>query len=419
MPEISQPKKLKQSRSESTVTFSMEETLAAEGKTLERLSAQVKIDGFRPGKAPADMVRKQIPDGTLLEETVRDLLPDVFQKLFAEHKLSPIIPPKVDVKNRTPLAITVTVVEKPDVTVKGTDKIKIEKKAAAFDEKDVTRMTDYLRDQYRTFTPVTDRAAAKGDQVTLDFVGKDDKGVEVGGTRATGYQVIIGSSSLIPGFEDNLVGLKIGDTKSFTLTFPEDYHAEHLRKKPVTFEVTIKGIATVNTPELTDAFVKEHSLGDSVEDLKKRIRESMTAQEEQSDRQRRENELFDAILKATSVDLADELLSHEERQLFSEIERQLTDQQQSFEDWMKRTKRTPETLQKELREEAQKRLTLRFGIEKLLTEKNIDADDAEIQKMLEGAPPDERAQFVKGSDRYEELRWRQRVQKLMDLMLGA
>ncbi len=417
MPQITPPKKLKQSRSESTVTFTMEETLAAEGKTLERLSAHVKIDGFRPGKAPADMVRKQIPDETLLEEAVRDLLPSVFQALFTEHKLAPIIPPKVDVQKRTPLTITVTVVEKPEVTVKGADKIKVEKKAPAFDDKDVNRMTDYLRDQYRTFTPVTDRAAAKGDQVTLDFAGKDEKGAEVGGTRATDYQVVIGSSSLIPGFEDNLTGMKVGESKSFTLTFPEDYHAEHLRKKPVTFEVTVKGIATVNTPELTDAFVKEHSLGDSVDDLKKRIRESMTAQEEQSDRQRRENELFDAILKATSVDLADELLTHEERQLFAEIERQLTEQQQPFEDWMKQTKRTPETLRKELRDEATKRLTLRFGIEKLLTEKNIDADDAEIQKLLEGAPPEERAQIVKGSDRYEEVRWRKRVEKLMDLML--
>ncbi len=421
MPQISEPKKLSQSRTQFTVTFTMEETLAAEGKTIARVGQSVRIDGFRPGKAPAEEVRKRVPAEALLEETVRDVLPGVFQTLFGSNKVSPVIPPKVDVQQKAPLTIVVIATERPEVKVKGAEKIKIAKKEPSFDEKDVTRMLDYLQSQYRTFTPA-DRAAKSGDQVTLDFVGTDKEGKEVGGTRATDYQVVLGSESLIPGFEKNLEGLAKGDQKSFTLTFPKDYHAEQLRDKPVTFAVTIKAIAEVHTPAMTDAFVKEHSLGESLEDLKKKIRESMRAQEEQSDRQRRENELFDAILKATTIDLGDEILSHEERQMFAEIERQLTESNQSFEEWMKRTKRTPESLQKELRDEAKKRLTLRFAIEQLLKDKQIEVSDDEVQKSLteiQASMPEKRPAPAKGSEEFEELRWRKRVEKLVETMLAA
>ncbi len=422
MPQISEPKKLSQARTQFTVTFSMEETLAAEAKTLARVGQSVRIDGFRPGKAPAEEVRKRVPQEALLEETVRDVLPSVFQTLFADNTVSPIVPPKVDVQQKAPLTIVVIATERPEVKVKGAEKIKIAKKEPSFDEKDVTRMLEYLQSQYRTFTAV-DRAAKDGDQVTLDFAGTDAAGKEVGGTRAVDYQVVLGSQSLIPGFEKNLEGMKKGDQKSFTLTFPADYHAEQLKGKPVTFAVTVKGIAEVHSPAMTDAFVKEHSLGESLEDLKKRVRESMKAQEEQSDRQRRENELFDAILKATQIDLGEEILAHEERQMFAEIERQLTESNQSFEEWMKRTKRTPESLQKELRDEAKKRLTLRFAIEQLLKDKQIEVSDDEVVKSVTeinaSMPDQQRPVPAKGSEEFEELRWRKRVEKLVESMLAA
>lgn len=425
MPQITAPKKLRQSRVECVVALSMEETLEAEAQAMVRLGEHVKVDGFRPGKIPAEVLKQKIPDATLVEEAVRGLLPRVVDQIIKEHGVKPVVPPKVDVTKRHPLTITITFVEHPEVKVKGVEKIKIPKEAPKFDEKDIDRMTDYLRAQYRT-TKVVDRVAKDGDQITLDFVGHDEKGAEIGGTRAANYQLVLGSKSLIPGFEDNLVGTKPGDTKSFTLTFPADYHAEHLKSKPVTFTANVTKVEEVATPELTDAFVKEHQLGESVDDLKKRVRESMLKQEEDMERGRREQLLFDEIRKATTVDLAEEMVLHEQRGLFGEIERELGERQLSFDDWMKQTKRTPETLEKELKEEATKRLTLRFGVEAILEQKKVTISDDEMKEitnqMLAQVPDAERsrasAYYAPGSEGHEELRWRKRVDKMVKEMLA-
>lgn len=218
MPQITLPKKLKQSRTACTVTFTDDEAAAAEQKALQKLGENIRIEGFRPGKAPADLLRQKIDPTQLSEEAVHSLLPGVFSAILKEHSLHPIIPPKVDLTSRAPLTLVLTFVEKPEVKVKGADKIRIAKKDLAVEEKDVARMTDYLRNQYRTRTPA-DRPAKDGDELTVDFVGHLD-GKEAEGTRATGYTLTLGSKSLIPGFEEGLIGMKKSEQKTFNVTFP-------------------------------------------------------------------------------------------------------------------------------------------------------------------------------------------------------
>lgn len=424
MPQITPPKKLKQSRVQSTVTFTADETTKAEAKALEKLGESVKIEGFRPGRAPADMIRAKIDPGQLSEEAVRILLPGVFDVLLKEHKLQPIIPPKVDMTSKEPMILTLTFVEKPEVKVKGVDKINIKKTESKVDDKDVKRMIDYLQGQYRTTTPV-DRASKDGDELTIDFVGTAE-GTEVEGTRATDYKMIVGSKTLLPGFEEAVTGLKKGEQKIFTLTFPANYHAAHLQGKPVTFTATVKDIAEVHVPEFTDAFVKEHHLGESADDLRTKIKKSLDDQEVQADRARRERELFDAIRAATVIDLAPELVLHEQRMIFDEVARNLEREKLTMEEWLKQTDRTVEKLQKELEEEAQKRLTLRFAIQWLLDDKKIEAsaDDVSsaLSDMLKNIPDAQRASaeayYKQGGEGYEELKWRKRVEKLVAMMLG-
>ncbi len=424
MPTITPPKKLKQSRAQSTVTFTADEAARAEAKAVEKLGERIRVEGFRPGRAPADLLRQKIDPATLSEETIRILLPGVFDSLIREHKLQPIIPPKVDLTAKDPLTLVITIVERPEVKVKGADKISVKKEASKIGKKDVDRMIDYLKTQYRTTKPA-DRAAKNGDEVTVDFAGKAD-GKEVDGTRATGYKLTLGSKSLIPGFEEAIVGMKTGETKTFAVTFPDDYHAEHLRKKPVDFTVTVHAVAEVMTPELTDAFVKEHHLGESAADLQARIEKSLREQEEQAERTRRERDLFEAIRGATSIDLAPELVTHEERMIADEILRNLEREKMSVEDWLKSTNRTPEAFQKELTEEATKRLTLRFAIQWLIDDKKMEVspDDiaAAVQDALAEVPDAERskaeAYYKEGGDGYEELKWRKKVEKLVEGMLA-
>lgn len=425
MSDISTPKTLKQSRVQTAVTFTEEERLKAEEKAVERLGERIRIEGFRPGRAPAELLRKKIDPSALQDETIRTLLPDVFDRIIKEHQVKPIIPPKVELTSKSPMTLTLTFVGRPEVKVKGADKIRIAKKDVKIERKDTDRMVEYLKNQYRTTKPV-DRPAAMGDELTVDFVGNAD-GKEMEGTRATGYKLHLGSKSFIPGFEEALVGMKKGEQKTFNVTFPADYHAEHLKGKPVDFSTTVHDIHEVNIPEFTDAFVQEHHLGASLDELHTRIGETLREQEEQSDRGRREKELFDAIREATSINLAPELIEHEERGVAEEIGRNLEREQTSFDDWLKQTNRTPEALQKELREEATKRLTLRFAIQWLMEEKKIDVTPEEIAttvaQMLATVPPNEKKNaeeyYKEGSDGYEELKWRKRVEKLVEMMLAA
>lgn len=424
MPSIKSPEKLKASRTETVVTFTKEEKTAAETKAVEKLGESIRIEGFRPGRAPAEMLRQKIDPERLNEETIRMLLPPVFDTLLKEHKLQPIIPPKVDLTSKDPMTLTLTFVERPEVKVKGHEKITVKKEASKIGQKDIDRMTDYLKGQYRTTKPV-DRASKSGDELTLDFVGTAE-GKEVDGTRATAFKLILGSSSLIPGFEEAVTEMKKDEQKTFTLTFPKDYHAKHLQGKPVTFTATVKGVDEIQMPELSDAFVKEHHLGESAKDLNERIGKSLKDQEEQTERSRRERELFEAIRAATVIDLAPELISHEERMVFDEIARNLEGEKLSMEEWLKQTNRTVEKLQKELKDEAVKRLTLRFAIQWLLDTKKIEVSLEEIadmkQKVVDAAPDGQKAgaetYYKEGTEGYEELKWRKRVEKLVEGMLA-
>ncbi len=424
MPTIKSPEKLKASRTETVVTFTPDEKTAAEAKAVEKLGESIRIEGFRPGRAPTEMLRQKIDPQHLNEETIRMLLPPVFDTLLKEHKLQPIIPPKVDLTSKDPLTLTLTFVERPEVKVKGHEKITVKKEASKIGPKDIARMTDYLKSQYRTTKPA-DRASKDGDELTLDFVGTAE-GKEVEGTKATGFKLVLGSKSLIPGFEEAVTGMKKGEQKTFTLTFPKDYHAAHLQNKPVTFTTTVKAIDEIQMPELTDAFVKEHSLGESAKDLNDRIEKSLKDQEEQTERSRRERELFEAIRAATVIDLAPELVAHEERMVFDEIARNLEQEKLSMEEWLKQTNRTVEKLQKELKDEASKRLTLRFAIQWLLDTKKIEASPEDIaemkKKVVEAAPDEQKAgaetYYKEGGEGYEELKWRKRVEKLVEGMLS-
>lgn len=392
MPTISLPKKLKASRVQITVIFTDDEGARAEAKALQKMGRSIRIEGFRPGKAPQEMLKRKIGPAELNEETVRTLLPDVFDAIVKEHTLQPIIPPAVDLMSSAPLTLTITFVEKPEVKVKSTEKVRIAKKDIAVKKEDVDRMLQYLGTQYR-HTHSADRAAKNSDEVTVDFVGTVD-GKEIEGTKATSYKLPLGSKSLIPGFEEQIVGMKKGEAKTFDLTFPADYRVEHLRGKPVMFSVTVQDVSEVHVPEFTDAFIKEHQLGESLADLTQKIEKTLRDNQEREDRARRERELFEAIRGATMIDLAPELITHEERMIEDEILANLQREKTSMEEWMKRTNRTVEKLKKELQEEATKRLTLRFAIQWLMDERKIEAE---------------------GED--EEAKWRKRVEKLVESML--
>lgn len=414
------------SRVRCAVEFSRAQVAEHEKEALKRLASRVKIQGFRPGHAPEGMLREKIDAEQLFEETIRSLLPSTFESLLKEHNIQPIIHPKVEVQSRDPLKIHITFVERPEVTLKNVEGIRIEKKEMKADDKDVEKMVYYLVQQKRTFTESPEPSAA-GDQVRLDFHGTDSAGKEIEGTRSQGYSVVIGSKTLIPGFEDALIGLKPGDEKSFTVTFPEKYHAEELRGKPATFHAKVLRVQHVKTPELTDAFAKEHFGLTTAAEMKETIRTKMRSEEEQIERTRREGELLEKIRAATDVTIAPELIEEEEHAVLEELDQQLKAQGLTAKDWMSQSKKDPVELKKDITDRAEKRIRLRLGLQKLVETKDKRLTDEDMAPLLQefrkGIPEKDRAtvepRLRKGGDLYDRIKWQHEVQGVIEGMLAT
>jgi len=424
MSDIPDIKRLKGGRVECTVTFTEAEITPAEEKALHELSRDIELPGFRKGNVPMDQVREKIDPQKLFETTVHHILPPTFEKLIKDHDIKPIIHPRVEAVSRDPMTLKVVFIEKPEIALKGVNKIKIEKKTPEVDDKEFQKMIDFMLDKHKV-TKEVDREAKEGDLITMNFHGTDEADKEIEGIRTEGHQVEIGTNVLIPGFEDNLKGLKKGGEKAFTLTFPEKYHAEQLQNKPVTFHITVVKIEEVSKPELTDEFAKKELQSESVEDFKTQMRTSMEQQEMVMETQRRERVLMDELTKCTKVELAPELIDEETRQMVGEFEQQLSQQGMNMEQWMQASGKKAEEVMADMKNQAQQRLTLRLGMQQLVEEKEIDITDEEMDQIVEGflgqATPEQRKEvesaYQKGAQAYEQLKWQKKVEKALAGML--
>lgn len=387
------------------ITFEESDRSIAENAAILRLGEKIRIDGFRPGKAPADALRAKLNPEILFEETIRELLKIHLHSLAETEKIVPIIPPKVEVQSKTPTVVKVTFVERPEARIK-VNKLSIAKKDVVIAEKDVERVLRSILREHETRSPVS-RAAAKGDAVRMDFKGTDEKGNAVAGATATGYEILLGEGRLVPGFEDALLGLKAKDQKTFTVTMPQKYHEPSLQGKPVTFMVTVEQVFEVRTPELTDTFVMQNFKEPTQAKLKEKISASLKAQEEHVERLRREREFLRELEERTSVDLAEELVEEEERGLIQDLASELKDQNQRLEEWLKKEGKTMEDFKKDLRKRALQRLKVRFGLAALIAEKNITVTEEEINRVRSARP----------NSHTDELQWIATVEKLMGQML--
>ena len=424
MADASPIKRLSAARIECLVEIPQDRFASAEEQALRELGRNAEVDGFRAGKVPIEVLREKLDPADVLAQTVHALLPGTVAALVGEHGIRPIIPPKVEILSPKPPKLKITFVERPEVKLKGIAKIKIAKKEPAVDAENVRKMVDYVLEQHQTCVAV-DREARTGDRVTMDFSGRDAEKKKIDGIRTTGHRVVIGSHVLIPGFEDALAGMKAGSAKEFTLTFPAKYHAERLQGKPVTFAVTVRSVEEVSTPRLTDAFALSVLHAPSADAFREQVRASMLEQETRIESERRRHELLDAIRQATAADLAPELVSDEFRSLTEDLREQLSRQNITVEQWIAKTGKKPEEVHRDMRAQAEKRLLLRFGLGKLVEEKEIAVSDVEKQKAIDEAlaevPEKERPKlaptFEKGGSNYERLLWQTKGEEELEEML--
>ncbi|MFV9924805.1 MAG: trigger factor [Francisella endosymbiont of Hyalomma scupense] len=243
-------------------------------KEINRTAKTIKMNGFRPGKVPAGMVKKKYGEQIRME-VISDLIPQKYSKAIQDEKLA-VAGIEVELKENKegqPLKFVANLELFPEFEVTGFDKIEVQKPVVELTNKEVKQMIENLRKQFAIFSEV-DKTVEKDDKVTIDFVGKKD-GEAFQGSTANDTDVIIGSGQMIPGFEDGIIGMKKGEQKTITVTFPQDYQSKDLAGAEVTFDITVKKIQQAELPEVDDEFVKKFGVKGGVDTFENEIKENM------------------------------------------------------------------------------------------------------------------------------------------------
>ena len=300
------------------------ELAAAEQVALKRLAKTVKVNGFRTGHVPLEIVKKHADLNALAQETLDAALNRAVAEAFLNNNLQVLARPEVEIKKYVPgelLEFTAEADVLPEVKLGDYKKLKAKKAAVNVDKKEIDEVIERIQKGLSEKKEVK-RAAKIGDETVIDFVGKKDGEAFQGGTGKD-YPLVLGSNSFIPGFEDALVGLKAGDTKDVKLAFPKDYHAKDLAGQDVVFEVAVKKVNSVKLPALDDKFAAKAGPFTSMDDLRKDIKAEITAQAERRAKDDLKDELVKQLVAKSTVSVPSVLRDDQIRSLEQDLRQNL------------------------------------------------------------------------------------------------
>lgn len=310
-----QVKKTTNSPTSLTLTFTLAEADLTPVKelTVARLGKDVKLSGFRPGKAPKDLIEKSIDQAALQTEVLEDAINHFYMQAAQDQRLRPVSQPEVSIKKFVPFTNlefdakveVIGAVKLPDYK-----KLKKTRPVVKVTEKDIADVLKSLQQRLAKREEVK-RAAKAGDQVTIGFKGVNEKGEPVNGAEGKDYPLTLGSNSFIPGFEDNVIGMKPGDEKTFTIPFPKDYGVKALAGKKVTFTVNADKVEELSEPKLDDKFAAEAGPFKTLVDLKADVKTQLTAERQQEADGKFQQELIEEISAKSTVTIPDVLVEEQ------------------------------------------------------------------------------------------------------------
>lgn len=389
--------------------------------TFKELIKTVNIDGFRKGKAPRNVFEKKYGKQSIISEAVEKSIQNAYKKALEKFDGEPIMQPSVNVEKADEEGVIYKFIftTKPEVKIKKYTNLGVKAPIVKVTNKEVEEEIENTRKQYADLQ-IKDGAIVEGDVAIIDFEGFDGN-VAFDGGKAENYSLEIGSHSFIPGFEEALIGLKAGDKKDVNVTFPEDYHAEELKGKPVVFKVTVNEVKTKVYPELNEEFFLDLGMNDvkNEEDFKKTVKESIKVQKEMEAENKYVDELFEALLKETTVEIPHQLIHEEIDRMVEQYEERLKMQGITLEQFYKFTNSNEETLRSQMHKEAEKRVKLRFAVEEIIDLEKIDASDEEVEKDAKekaekhGMNKDE---YIKAFGGIEMLKYDIKVQKVLEIL---
>jgi trigger factor len=363
----------------------------AVGEAVRALSKRTRVPGFRPGKAPRGVLDAVLGQGAVLDEAVDRLVQSSYRDALIEQAILPLTNADVEIvqaEEGKPLIFKATVQVRPDVTLGDYKNFNFKPEIETIDEPKVEKVIEELRDQNATLAPVEDRGARNGDYAVIKYEGTRD-GTPFEGGSAERMPLIIGEDRLIPGFEDNLVGLEVGGTKGFDVTFPDDYMEESLKGQPAHFEVELRELREKILPDLDDDFAR--SMGDFADlaALQREIKERL----ERNALDRARHDFADRIIEYAvanaTLELPDVLIDQEVEVMHDEFRGSLARQGITEQAYLKVTGKTDADLHSDLRPDAEKRVKVLLVLSKVAEVEGVTIEDADVD-----------AEVARGRERY-------------------
>ena len=359
----------------------------AQNKALKKLAKDVKIDGFRKGKAPLQLVKNKINKQLLLEEALDDVLKDCYSEVITANEIAPVSQPEVAVTKMSAdeLEFKVTATVKPDVELGQYKGLNVARDEVEVTDEDVNnKLEDYQKQFSELVVKDEDGVVEDGDTVILDYQGLKD-GVAFDGGSAVDQSLVIGSGTFIPGFEEGMIGMKVGEEKDIELTFPADYHVEDLADAVVVFHVQVNEISYSVLPEIDDELAKDVSIDgvETLEDLKLHITEEIKIAKDRDADEKFDDDVYELLMENTPIDIPEVMIDSEVEMMINNISQSMGAQGVTLDQYFELTGASMDDLKSAQRPQAEKRVHLRLILEAIVKAENIDVTDEEIDKELE------------------------------------
>lgn len=364
---------------------------------LQKLAPKVKVQGFREGKVPLAVAEKSIDPNVLQTEVIDDAINHFYSDAVNEKRLRVVSQPSIELTKFVPyteLEFVATVETIGKVTVPDYKKVTVKKEAVKVTADDVNEVLSRLQAQSATYTEV-DRAAKLGDRTTIDFAGKDAKG-PVANADGKDYPLTLGSKTFIPGFEEEVVGLKKGDEKSFDITFPKDYGSKALQGKKVTFTITVKKVEETKNEDLNDEFAAKVGPFKNIAELKADVKSQIEAERENQAQRAFEDAIIKDLVKKAKLSIPASLLEEQMDAVDNEFKQSLTYRGQTFQEYLEASGQTAEQYrEKELKPAAEERIKAGILLSEIAELENLSVTPEELEirvQILKGQYSDKQMQ---------------------------
>lgn len=396
----------------------------AVNKAYNKTKGKYNIPGFRKGKAPKVVIETQYGKGVFYNDAIDMLFPEVYPEVIKELNIDPIDRPDLDIEEISKdngLVMVVNVEVKPEFELGAYKGIEISKVDNTVSEEDVEARLNEMVNRNARLTSVEDKALENGDTAVIDFEGFEN-GVAFEGGKGENYNLVIGSNTFIPGFEDQLVGKKAGEEVEVNVTFPETYHAENLAGKPVVFNVKVNDVKVKEVPALDDEFAKDTTEFETLAELRADVKAKLEEQAKNAADAEMRNALVEKVSANTEVEVPEAMVQHQIDNMLMELNYQLQYQGLNLEQLLQMTGRGLDELREERRADAERLVKSSLVLEAIAEKENVEANDADVDAELEkmAAMYNMEVEKIKSSLRetdIEDIKGQIKIRKTLDLLV--